>query len=296
MWFRNLQVYRITQGNVTVAALEEALSRNVLQNCLSFDVQKRGWLAPRDETENFVQVCGQHMLFAMGVEKKLLPASVVNQHTKDRVAEIEQQQGYKPGRKQIRDIKESVILELLPRAFAQCRKTYAWIDPAGRWFVIDAANTSKAEEFIELFYKSVDQLTLTPIKTQVSPSAAMTGWLSGDDLPAVFSIDRDCELRGMDDEQATISYSRHVLDAAETGRHIKAGKKVTKLAMTWQDKLSFILHDTLQLKRITPLDILKEPIESSDEQFDSDFAIMSAELSQLLLDLVDALGGEENIE
>ncbi len=295
MWFRNLQVYRITQGDVTVAILEQALSKNVLQNCLNLDVQKRGWLPPKEEAENFVHVCGQHMLFVMGIEKKLLPASVVNQYTKERVVDIEQQQGYKPGRKQIRDIKEAVILELLPRAFVQRNKTFAWIDPTGKWFVVDAANPSKAEELIELLYKSVDQLKLAPVKTQLSPTAAMTGWLSGNELPSVFSVDQDCELRGIDDE-ATISYSRHVLDEAETGRHIKAGKKVTKLAMTWQSKLSFVLYDNLQLKRIAPLDILKEPTDSSEEQFDSDFAIMSAELSELLLDLVDALGGEEKAD
>tara|TARA_R110002073_G_scaffold291908_2_gene457069 strand:- start:1155 stop:2000 length:846 start_codon:yes stop_codon:yes gene_type:complete len=276
------------------AVLEEALARHVLQNCLQLEMQSRGWVMPRDEGANFVHVFGQHMLFALGVEKKLLPATVINQFAKERIVDIEHQQGYKPGRKQIKEIKEAVMIELLPRAFVQRRKTCAWIDSTGEWLIIDTANTAKAEELLEVLYKSVDRLTLAPLKTQTSPSSAMTGWLSGDDLSAAFSIDRDCELRGIEDEQATVSYTHHVLDSAETSRHIKAGKKVTKLALTWRNKVSFVLHDNLQLKRIAPLDILKEPAETTEELFDSDFVIMTGELTQLIPDLIDALGGEEN--
>ena len=64
--------------------------------------------------------------------------------------------------------------------------------------------------------------------------------------------------------------------------------------MTWNGKVSFVLHDNLQLRRITPLDILKESAESDEELFDSDFAIMTGELSQLITDVIDALGGEDH--
>ena len=72
------------------------------------------------------------------------------------------------------------------------------------------------------------------------------------------------------------------------------GKKVIKLAMTWNRKISFVLHDNLQLRRIAPQDILKESTESSEELFISDFTIMSGELSQLITDAIEALGGEDH--
>ncbi len=293
MWFKNLQVYRITSGEIAPDQLEEVLAKHALQECLRMEMQSRGWLQPREEREEFVHVFGQHLLIAFAVEKKLLPASVVSQHAKERIVQMEQQQGYKPGKKQIRDIKESVLIELLPRAFAQRRKTYVWIDPKAKWFVVDAANTNKADELLEVLFQNVSNLTLAPLETKISPSAAMTRWLSGEAPPSVFTIDRDCELQGMDDEKATVRYTHHVLDAAETTRHIKAGKKATRLAMTWGNKISFVLHDNLQLRRIAPLDILKEDTETTEELFDSDFAIMTGELSQLLPDIVDALGGED---
>ncbi len=67
-----------------------------------------------------------------------------------------------------------------------------------------------------------------------------------------------------------------------------------KLAMTWNSKISFVLHDNLQLRRIAPQDILKEPAESTEELFASDFAIMTGELSQLITDVIEALGGEDH--
>lgn len=293
MWFKNLQIYRMTNWDITSSTLEEKLSNHALQKCLSLEMQSFGWVLPKDECEKFVHVLGQHMLISLGVEKKLLPASVINQLTKERAAELTNQQGFAPGRKQIKDIKDGVLVELLPRAFALRRIINAWIDPVGGWFVVDAASPVKADEFLEILFKTVDGVSLKPLKTIVSPTAAMTGWLSGNEIPTLFTVDRQCELRGMDDEKATVSYVRHDLDAAEIRGHTQKGKEATKLAMTWRDKISFMLHENLQLKKITPLDILKEPAETTEEQFDSDFAIMTGELKQLLADITDALGGEE---
>ena len=293
MWFKNLNVYRLTDWNIAPSALEERLSGYALRKCLSMEMQSRGWVPPREEEGKFLHIQGHHLLISLGIEKKLLPASVINQSTKERAVEILQQQGFEPGRKQLREIKESILAGLLPRAFTLRSKTSAWIDPAGGWFIIDTPSPAKADEFLEVVFKTVDNVKLKPLKTNLSPAAAMTGWLAGNEAPASFTIDRHCELRALDDEKATISYNRHNLDAEEIRRHVQTGKEATKLAMTWCDKISFVLHENLQLKRVTPLDILKEPSETADEQFDSDFAIMTGELKQLLTDIIEALGGNE---
>ena len=67
--------------------------------------------------------------------------------------------------------------------------------------------------------------------------------------------------------------------------------------MTWRDKISFTLTENMQLKRIAPLDFIKDQIDASeaDDVFDTDFAIMTGELPQLLGDLMATLGGEERV-
>lgn len=67
--------------------------------------------------------------------------------------------------------------------------------------------------------------------------------------------------------------------------------------MTWADRISFVLDNNLNIKRIRPLDILKEDSDFSDmdeaERFDADMTLMCAELAKMLDDLVLALGGEK---
>ncbi|MGE5028274.1 MAG: recombination-associated protein RdgC [Betaproteobacteria bacterium] len=296
MWFRNLQIYRLRDGKITAAQLEEALARQAFQGCGAMDMLHRGWVAPKGEGDALVYSFNRQMLIALGVEQKLLPASVINQYAQARAAEIEEQQGFRPGRKQMREIRERVADELLPRAFTRRRTTYAWIDPAGGWFVVDAANPAKADELLETLHKSVDDLSLVLVKTRLSPTSAMTSWLAADEAPAGFTIDRDCELRAPGEEKSTVRFVRHPLDTGEIRRHVEAGKQATRLALTWNDRISFVLHENFQVKRLAFLDILKEQSEqnaqTADEQFDADFAIMAGELSRLLPDLVDALGGE----
>jgi recombination associated protein RdgC len=294
MWFKNLLVYRLTKWDVTPEALEEKLSRNAIQACSAMEMQRLGWVSPQGEGLPFVHTLGSQMLICLDVEKKLLPNTVVNKFAKSRATEIEEQQGYKPGRKQMKQIKEAVTDELLPRAFALRRQTHAWINPVAGIMVVDATNLVKADELIEMLIKTVDGIAFTPLKTNTSPTTAMTSWLAGEKLSSTFTVDRDCELRGSGEERATVRYVRHTLEAEEIARHIKTGKEVTRLAMTWSDKVSFVLHDNLQLKRIVALDILKDQADGNDQEdiFDTDFALMSGELQKLLADVIEALGGE----
>jgi recombination associated protein RdgC len=230
------------------------------------------------------------------VEQKLLPASVVRQYAQVRIAELEAQQGFKVGSRQARDIRDQITTELLPRAFVKRRLVYAWIDPINRWFVVDAASPAKAEEVLEHLKTSLDDVPLRLFRTRSAPATAMTGWLAAGEAPAGFSIDRDCELKAAGEEKAVVRYVRHDLDAEELRHHLEAGKAATRLALTWRNRISFILTEQLQVKRLAFLDILKEDAERQAEQgndlFEADFALMSGELPQLLADLSAALDGE----
>lgn len=292
MWFKNLQIYRCNDWQITSAELEELLLKRTLQACTSMEMQSVGWVSPGIEETSLVYARGEQLLIALGIEKKLLPASVVNQLAGVRAQEMEARQGYAPGRKQMKEIKEAAYYELLSRAFAIQQKIHVWIDLTDGWFVIDNANVAKADTLVEVFLKSASAIILRRVDTAMTPAAAMTGWLSGDILPQVFSIDADSVFRSRNDKKVSISYNRQPLDEQDIVRHVRDGKEVTKLALTWRDKISFVLDESLLVKRLTLLDVEKEPVDSVQERFDSDFYMMTAELKQLLPDLLDALGGE----
>lgn len=294
MWFRNIQVFRLPQNwDCNPVSLEEQLSRHVLQSCSATDPLSVGWIPPR-EGGAFLHSVNRQWLLALGAEQKLLPASVVKQFVNERVRTIEETEGRRVGRRELRDLRETMTSELMPRAFIRKRTTCGWIDPVNGWLAIDAASPAKAEEFIEHLHKTVEGLPLRLIKLVQSPSAAMTGWIAGGEAPAGFTIDQDMELRSA--ENATVRYAKHALDGEEVRQHIADGKVVTKLGMTWGDKVSFLLNEKFEIKRLDFLDILKDEsenqAENEDERFDIDFTLMTGEIAHLLDDLVGALGGE----
>jgi recombination associated protein RdgC len=296
MWFKNIFVYRLpADWAITEAALQEKLALKQLQPCSGLEKQSRGWVSCRGD-DRLVLSANQQILFSLGVEQKLLPASVINRFAKERVADIEVQQGYKVGRKGMKEIKEAVTDDLLPRAFVLQRATYAWLDPINGRLIVEAASSAKADELLEQLIKSVDDLPLKPLNTEMSPVAAMTDWLSSGNAPAGFTIDRELELRATGESKATVRYANHALEGEEILAHIAAGKRVTRLGMTWNDRISFVLTEQLQIKRLEFLDIIKEEstmlADSEDELFYLDFTLMTGELAKMLTDLTEALGGE----
>ncbi len=297
MWFKNLKIYRLSAPWAVMGdQLEDALAKFAYQGGNNLEMQSLGWIAPR-ENGGLAHVVNGQVLLALRAEKKLLPATVVNQVTKARAQEIEEQQGYKPGRKQMKEIKERVTDELLPKAFSIYRDTRVWIDPQNHWLVIDAAASAKADEVLGLLAKTIDPFPVEGLYVNQSPASAMTGWLAADEAPSNFSIDQDTELKSSGDSGAAIRYVKHSIDADDVRRHIQNGKQCTRLAMTWSDRVSFVLTEGLDIKRVAPLDVLKENTDAmaqnDDEKFDSDMMLMTGELAKLMAELVEALGGEK---
>ncbi len=297
MWFRNLQIYRLAdEWQWTAERIADKLARGAFQACGAFDMQSRGWVPPRGEEGELLLSVNRQWLIALGVEQKLLPSTVIRQYTQARLADLEAKQGFKAGRAQARDAREQVTAELLPRAFVKRSLVYAWIDPINRWLVIDAASPAKAEGVLDHLKLTLDDLPLRLLRTQTSPATAMTAWVAGKDAPSRFSIDRDCELRAPGLDKAVVRYVRHALDGKDIAAHVDAGKTATRLAMTWRDRISFVLTEQLQVKRLAFLDVLKQEAErqteGGDDLIEANFALMSGELAALLADLTEALGDE----
>ena len=298
MRFKNLLVYRLgAEWKVESRVLENILAGRALQPCNSFDMESHGWLPPK-EGDPFLYTMNRHWLMTLGVEQKLLPASIIRQVAAERAAELAKKQGHRVGRKQMREIKERVLDELMPRALARRLTTAAWVDPENRWFVVDSAADAKGERLLETLRKSGNEFPAKRLDTQMSPGAAMTGWLATGEISADFTIDQDLELRASDANKATVRYVRHGLTGKDIQAHITGGKVATRLGMTWKDKISFVLTETLQIKRIAFLNLLRQETDlnadNKADQFDLDFALMTGELSQMLVDLTQLLGGDKS--
>ena len=287
-------VYRIAeQWQGTLETLEEALSKAPFAECGATQEKSTGFVPPRGEQHGLLaeSVGGQWILRYM-TESKMLPGSVLARKVKEKAARIEQETGRKPGKKETKELKDEAKLDLLPMAFTKQGSMWVWIDREARLLVLDTGSQGRADEVVSQLVELLPGFAVALLDTQTSPQAAMAHWLKEQEPPVGFSIDRECELKSADEAKAVVRYARHPLDIDEVRAHIEAGKLPTKLAMTWDDRVSLVLTEGLQVKKIAFLDTVFEGQSPDDQGFDTDVAIATGELSKLIPDLIEALGGE----
>jgi recombination associated protein RdgC len=293
--FKTLHLLRIAPGWAGHAFLAaESLAREAFTPCGATQPESTGWVPPRGTPHApLIECIGGHWLLALMTEKKLLPASVVKDKAAEIAARLEQERGYKPGRREAKEIKEQAAQELLPQAFTKRARTLVWIDPQGGLLAVDGS-AGQADAVVSLLVKALEGFAVLPLQTQQSPAGCMAAWISEGEAPAGFYLDRECELKSADEMRSVVRYTRHALDTDETKQHIAAGKRPTRLALSWNERVAFTLTDSLQLKKIEFLDAAMEDRSgvAEDEAFDADAAIATGELSRMLPELLEALGGE----
>lgn len=296
--FTNLTIYRIAAGwSATHAAAEEALGKTAFIECGATQEKSCGWTPPRGEAHGaMLESIGGQWIARFKTEAKMLPGSVIARRVQEMAAQIEKETGRKPGRKEARELKDEAKLDLLPMAFTKQASMWVWIDPTARLLVVDTASQSRADDVVTLLVEALPGLSVSLLSTQTSPQSAMAQWLREQEPPTGFTIDRECELKSASEDKAVVKYGRHPLDIEEVQAHIDAGKLPTRLAMTWDDRVSLTLTEGLHIKKLSFLDTVFEGTKSDDSGFDTDVAIATGELCKLIPDLIEALGGETESE
>jgi len=295
MWFRNIHFYRFEEPfKMTAQQLHEALEKHKARDCGQMELSCEGWVRPLGQDwQMLVHQTDGRLMFCLRREDKVVPSSTVREQVQEKAFAIEQQAGRPVGRKERMDIKDQVMQELLPRALVKASHTYAYIDPKNDWLIVNAASAKKAEELIILLRKSLGTLNVVLPQTDISPEAAMTEWMrSANSLPQWFSIEDECEFRASG-ELVSVIRCKHVdVDTKEIRAHVEAGKRVHRMAMNWQEKLSFVLYDDLSIRRLRFDTEVVEEADAGDDaiaQFDADFAIMGAEFAEFIPALMNAV-------
>ncbi|MGC3983829.1 MAG: recombination-associated protein RdgC [Pseudorhodoferax sp.] len=293
--FKNVMVYKLGGAwTATWEQIEEALGTQRFAECGATQERSAGWVPPRGEEHGpLVESVGGQYLLRLMVESKAVPASVVKRKAEERAQQIEATTGRKPGKKEIRDLREEAKQALLPVAFSKRGATWVWIDLQARRFVVDAGSQNRVDEIVSLLVKVLDGFVVQEVHTATSATAAMSEWLSSQEPPAGFTIDRECELKATDASKAAIRYAHHPLDIEEIRQHIAEGKLPTKLAMTWDERVSFVLTESMQLRKLQFQDgVFEKTSQEKEDSFDADAAISTGEIGRLLPGLLEALGGE----
>ena len=291
MWFKNLYLYQFEKEFEQDAdSLHEALSKKPFIECSATQRESMGWVPPLGKnSEAYTHSVSNFILLTMARQERLLPASVVREELQERVVEIQERESRKVGSKEKKELTERIEDELLPRAFTRTQKLDAWIDLKGGWLVINTPSSTRAETFATLLRKTIGSLPAVPPKTEaVSP--LLTQWLSEYKAPEPFEIGEECEMQSTGDDAGIVAFRKHELGTDEVKSNIETGKIVSKLALVWDRKVSFVVGDDLVVKKLKFLDVLEEKMneedpQSHEERMDIEFTLMTGELSKLIPDL-----------
>ena len=302
MWFKNLSLYRLAEPfALDHAALNQALAAQAFVPVGRSSPASEGWVPPlgRLGTE-YCHSVGRYTLFCLQREERLLPAAVINEQLAEQVAAIEAREGRPVRRKEKLQLKDELVLSLLPQAFTRTRRQFAYVDRDNGWLVVDSATANRAEAVLMALRESLEAsgagLRVRLAETRESPRVVMSQWLQGEGLPAWFSLGQEYELQDPQAEGGIVRCRRQEPFDEAIQVHLRAGKQVSKLALDWRERLSLVLDETLSIRRLRFADALLEQADSEGadpiSEFDAQFALMSMELSGFIKDLMAAFGGE----
>lgn len=295
-WFKNAMIYRLTKSlDWSEKTLSDALENNQYHPCNQSEMSKFGWSTPLKGSELLYFTVGKQILLLAQKEEKILPAHVIKRELDVRVEKLEQAENRKLKKVEKQTLKDDVVATLLPRAFSKYQQTALWIDAENNLIYVDAASAKRAEEALALLRKSLVSLPVVPLTFANEPSLVMQEWVAKESIPQWLVSLEEAELR--DVNNGVIRCKQQALDSDEILSLVNS-KYVTKLALEWEEHLSFVLNEDCSLKRLKFADQIREKNddilkEDYAQRFDADFVLMTGILSKLTENLLHDFGGEK---
>jgi recombination-associated protein rdgC len=295
-WFKNAMIYRLTKSlDWSEKTLSDALENNQYHPCNQSEMSKFGWSTPLKGSELLYFTVGKQILLLAQKEEKILPAHVIKRELDVRVEKLEQAENRKLKKVEKQTLKDDVVATLLPRAFSKYQQTALWIDAENNLIYVDAASAKRAEEALALLRKSLGSLPVVPLTFANEPSLVMQEWVAKESIPQWLVSLEEAELR--DANNGVIRCKQQAIDSDEILSLVNS-KYVTKLALEWEEHLSFVLNEDCSLKRLKFADQIREKNddilkEDYAQRFDADFVLMTGILSKLTENLLHDFGGEK---
>lgn len=290
MFFKALSVYRLEPDWLQqLPPLAEALAEHPVPPMTALSLEVCGWspaVLAADDAEQITLLR----------DYRNVPAAAVRRQVAALLSEREAQQGHRAGRRQIRAIKEEVLARMTPSVPVQRADYQAVVDRRAGLLLVNTATAARADAFTHELRKVLGSLPATPLKPDRPMQYLLTRWLAGAELPDVFHVDRECQLVAPDETKATVSYARHALEGQDIDQHLQAGKLATRLAMTWRERLSFVIDDQVRIRKLQFMDSMR--IAENRDELDgeaaeqADLTLMVGELREFVAELAAAIGAE----
>lgn len=285
--FKNLTVLNL----VTLPEnLEEKLSKAAFVPCSPTESFSDGWQVTREG--QFCYAYGEVMQLTYVSESKSVPASALKARLDEMVAKTTEAQGYSPGRKATKDLKEAATDELLARALPTTKKVSIILAPKSKLILVDSASPAQVDAIASKLLRT-SSVALGHIHTVKQPSELMTQWVLGTNVPLEFEACEEAQLVcSATRTDQVISFKATDLSDAKIKDYIAQGMQVSKLALIKDGELSFTLTDLRQYKNLAS-SVKPEYAENdnADDMFHADLVLTTLNLTALHTAIIEQLGG-----
>lgn len=302
MFFSNLIAYKFKSElplKFDAEQLQADLSQDAFRHTTAQELATMGWTKAFGRYGETLAHHGDgYILLCVRREEKLLPATIINGLVGEDVAAIELAEGRQVRKRERDEIKEKILFELLPQALVKTSQQYALIDLERGYLVVNSGSFNLAEELAALLRKSLGTLPITPVFAGIDLDVHLTDWLTTGKPPAGFVIGGDVDLVEADDRGAQVKFKGHDLACDEVKSHLESGKRVTKLQLHWNDRVTFVMQSDGAIKRLSYSDTIREenadiPKEDMAVKLDADFLLCATEVTELVTELVAINAAEE---
>ncbi|HBN55009.1 MAG TPA: recombination-associated protein RdgC [Stenotrophomonas sp.] len=293
MFFRNVTLFAFPPS-VDFSKVDELLPHVALKPVGALEMASRGFISPfgREETEQLSHRVGNALWLTVGGEEKMLPGAVVNDALAVKLEELEKN-GRKPGGRERKRIRDDLLHELLPRAFVKRTRNDVFLCLTNGFAAVDTSSRRTGETVMSDIRGLLGSFPAMPLNAEVAPRAILTAWIAGEPLPEGLSLGEECELKDPVEGGAAVRCKHQELRCREIDEHLDAGKQVTRLALVFEDNLSFVLGDDLIVRKLRFLDGALDQLEHIDEEgrraeLDARFVLQMGEIRRLFLLLEQA--------
>ena len=292
MWFSNLIAYKFKQDVCyDQAEFEKALEQDVSRTPGQKEFRTMGWtkaLGKHGSTlahfsENRILICCKTIV-------KDISAEAINEQLAEKVDVIEREEQRPVKKKEKDELKESILFSMMETAYNKSALLYAFIDMEKGLIIVNSPSFNKAEELLALLRKSLGTLPVVPMFANIDLDVYLTRWLADYKSPEGFKIGFDAHLEEPDDKAAQTKFKGQDLSSDEVKAHLFSGSRVTKLQLSYQDRLTFDLDNGGQIKRLNYGGGLKEENadiskEEMSKKLDADFILATSEIIEMLTQL-----------
>ena len=290
MFFKNAIVYECSNTEVLNNINNELLQAITFKPCGSIDTVKGGFVSPVDNPDELMLNVQGQILLKYKIEQKILPSSVIKQAHIEKIIKQEELLNRKLAKCEKANLKDEVLIDLIPRAFSKYNYYWLWIDMQNKRVIVDCSSFKVSEDILALLRHELGVLALTPLSIVQPLEKIMTTWVKEKLCFPHFVLGDQAELKDPLECNGVINCKNQEITSAEMSVHFDSGKWVTKLKIIDERGVSYVLHSNFTFKQIRfDPNILDEnediPVEDKVARVEADFFLMSKTLSNSINDI-----------